>query len=130
MSSKIFFKGLVPIEMLPSILGSADIGVEPKLKHSFGNEAFSTKILEFMVMGVPVIASDTLVHKYYFDDSVIRFFKSEDHYDLARCIKQLAKEHTVRQRLVQNGYRFVMEQNWDVKKHTYLNLVNMLTSCN
>ncbi len=35
----------------------ADLGVVPKRAEGFGNEAFSTKILEFMACGVPVLVS-------------------------------------------------------------------------
>jgi len=44
--------------------GNADLGIVPKRKDNFGNEAFSTKILEFMAMSVPVIVSDTMVDKF------------------------------------------------------------------
>jgi glycosyltransferase involved in cell wall biosynthesis len=42
---------------------NADLGVVPKRNDPFGDEAFSTKILEFMAMGVPVIVSETRIDR-------------------------------------------------------------------
>src|SRR5208337_3740288 len=46
--------GVIPIEQVAETMATVDLGVVPKRKDSFGNEAFSTKIMEFMAMGVPV----------------------------------------------------------------------------
>jgi len=35
------------------VMAEADLGVVPKRADSFGNEAYSTKIMEFMSLGVP-----------------------------------------------------------------------------
>lgn len=128
LQDRIIFKSIVPIEKLPQIIAGADLGVEPKLKRSFGNEAFSTKILEFMYVGIPVIASDTLVHTHYFDESLVKFFRSEDEEDLAECIVQLRKDKRLRDTLVANSFRYMEQNNWEVRKYTYLNIVDSLTS--
>ena len=128
LQDRIIFKSIVPIEKLPQIIAGANLGVEPKLKRSFGNEAFSTKILEFMYVGIPVIASDTLVHTHYFDESLVKFFRSEDEEDLAECIVQLRKDKRLRDTLVANSFRYMEQNNWEVRKYTYLNIVDSLTS--
>ncbi len=126
LQQRVLFNGIVPIERLGQVIGEADIGIEPKQKRGFGNEAFSTKILEFMLMRVPVIASDTLVHKHYFTDRLVKFFKSEDHHDLARCIVELMENRNMRNDLVDNSSLFMKENNWEVRKHIYHGLVDSL----
>jgi len=74
LQGKVIMHGPIPLSEIPSVIENADLGVVPKRKDCFANEAFSTKILEFMAMGIPVIVSDTKIDKYYFDDSVLRFF--------------------------------------------------------
>jgi len=70
-------------------MASADIGVVPKRADSFGDQAFSTKIFEFMALGVPVIVSRTQIDSFYFDDSVVKFFDSKDEESLAEAMLEL-----------------------------------------
>lgn len=126
LEDRILFRSIVPIEKLPKIISGADLGVEPKLKRSFGNEAFSTKILEFMSIGIPVIVSDTLVHTHYFDDSMVKFFRSEDEQDLANCIILLRKDKNLRDYLIKNSFKYIEQNSWNIKKQAYLNIVDAL----
>ena len=68
-------------------MAQSDVAVEPELaSSSFGNEASSTDILEFMVLRVPVVVSRTTVHQYYYDDSMVKFFDPGSESDLADCL--------------------------------------------
>jgi glycosyltransferase involved in cell wall biosynthesis len=116
----------VPLTEVPRLIENADLGVVPKRKDCFANEAFSTKILEFMAMGVPVIVSDTKIDQYYFDDSVLKFFRGQDEQDLAKCMLQMIREPELRGRLAKNALEFVANKGWDVKKTEYLELVDRL----
>lgn len=126
LEDRIIFKDFLPIEEIADAIGNAHLGVVPKRKDSFGNEAFSTKIFEFMSMGVPVIAANTKVDKYYFDDSMIQFFESGDENDLARCFLELMTNRELRERLSANGLKHVEENSWDAHKQRYFDLVDSL----
>jgi glycosyltransferase involved in cell wall biosynthesis len=116
----------IPLRQMPSVIETAKLGIVPKRKDNFGNEAFSTKILEFMAMGIPVIVSDTKVDRSYFDDSVVRFFRGEDQDDLARCMVDLIRHPELRHALAERAAAFVARNDWAGKKHEYLNLVDGL----
>lgn len=120
----------VPHYQLGKILAQADVGIVPKRGGIFANEAFSTKILEFMAAGIPVIASNTKIDKFYFDDSMIKFFLPENHKDLARCIIELYKNPNERQSLVNFGKKFIEDNNWDNKKYLYHNIIGKLETEN
>lgn len=47
------------VHEIAAIMANADLGVVPKRADSFGDEAYSTKIMEFMAVGVPVVVSST-----------------------------------------------------------------------
>lgn len=118
--------GFVTIEEIAKTMADVDIGVVPKRSDSFGNEAFSTKIMEFMAMGVPVVASNTRIDRYYFNDQLVQFFNSEDVDDLASKILELAHDSAKCDALRSNAARFIEQNNWDVNKGEYLDLVDRL----
>jgi glycosyltransferase involved in cell wall biosynthesis len=109
-------------------MANADLGVVPKRADSFGNEAYSTKIMEFMALGVPVVASNTKIDRYYFDDSVVRFFESGNPDALAEAVVDVLRNRDLRDRLVTNGLDYATRNSWQVRKADYLKLVDDLCS--
>lgn len=126
LEENISFFDPVPSEELGEILSKADVGIVPKRGGIFADEAFSTKILEFMAAGLPIIASKTKVDKYYFDDSMIMFFEPENHEELARCIIELYENPKKRQSLVNHAKQFIVKNNWDSHKQVYYKIITNL----
>ena len=126
LEDKVLLKGYLPINDIVHIMADADLGIVPKRADNFGNEAFSTKVLEFMSLGVPVVVSDTKIDKYYFNSSIVKFFKAGDENDLAESILVMIKDYSLRNRLANNALKFIEDNNWEVKKKEYLELVDRL----
>jgi glycosyltransferase involved in cell wall biosynthesis len=127
LEDRVSLAGMVPLEKVAEIMAAVDAGVVPKRTDSFGNEAFSTKIMEFMAMGVPVIASRTRIDQYYFNDELVEFFHSGNAEDLAEKILALMRNQSKRTTLRENALSFIAANNWDVRKDEYLSLVDRLT---
>jgi glycosyltransferase involved in cell wall biosynthesis len=125
----VIFKGRIPINKIAEEMSNADLGVVPKRDDGFGGEAFSTKILEFMSLGVTVVVSGTKIDTYYFNDSVVKFFKPGDVDDLANSILQLIQDQGMRKGLAENALKFVEDFSWENRKSEYLGLVNRLNKC-
>jgi glycosyltransferase involved in cell wall biosynthesis len=126
LADRVFMKGLVPARELVAIMAQADIGIVPKRASSFGNEAFSTKILEFMSVGIPVIASATMIDKFYFHEGVVAFFESENVQSLAACIARLIENPDLREKLVANGLDLASQYDWQTNKQKYFQLIDSL----
>jgi glycosyltransferase involved in cell wall biosynthesis len=128
LEDRICLKNGLPIEEIAPIMATATCGIVPKRSDGFGNQAFSTKTLEFMALGVPLLVSETEIDRYYFDDSMILFFRSGDECDLADKMALLLENEDVRSKLVRNSLMHVTKNNWDVKKDSYLELIDSLTN--
>lgn len=126
LEDRITLKGLIPLEQVAVTMAGVDLGVVPKRSDSFGNEAFSTKIMEFMAMGVPVLAARTRIDEYYFNDDLVQFFESGNAQDLAVKIAMLIENPTRREHLRSDCEEFIARNNWDVRKQEYLGLVDRL----
>jgi glycosyltransferase involved in cell wall biosynthesis len=125
-SVKIF--DAVPIRDVPTIMANSDLGIVPKRADSFGNEAYSTKIMEFMSQGVPVLISRTKIDSFYYNDSVVRFFESGNVDDLATKIICLIRNPALRKSLIAPALEYVNQNNWGRKKEQYFQLVDALIS--
>jgi glycosyltransferase involved in cell wall biosynthesis len=122
------FCGRTSLDRVAEIIANADLGVVPKRADSFGNEAYSTKIMEFMSQGIPVVASRTKIDTYYFDEGVVHFFRSGDSREMAQAMFEVASNQTLRESLIANGFEYVRRHGWGQKKQEYLDLVDRLST--
>ncbi len=129
MQNRVFFHDFLPSREIARVMAGTDLAIEPKRSTSaFGNEALSTKILEFMALNVPVLASKTQIHAYYYDDSIIQYYENDDEKELARQILRMKNDPELRRRLVANARQYVRDNSWEAKQSEYLQLVDALVS--
>ena len=126
LSDRILFWDPKPIEYIADMMANADLGIIPERNDPFGGEAFSTKSLEFMSMGVPVIMSETKIDNYYFNDKVVRFFKPDNADALATTMYELASNEKLRITYAKAALKFVEDFSWGVKQQDYLGIVDRL----
>ena len=122
------FLGGIPLDQMAQVIANADLGVVPKRADSFGNEAYSTKIMEFMSQGVPVVASRTKIDTFYFEEGVVHFFRSGDSQAMAEAMLDVINDKDLRQSLIARGYEYVERNGWGQKKKEYLDLIDSLST--
>lgn len=127
LQERVLLKPFLPLDRIVEEMATSDIGIVPKRNDSFGGEAFSTKILEFMSLGVPVVVSRTRIDTYYFNDSVVKFFTPDDVEDLADSMRVMVKDREMRKTLADNALHFLVDFSWEKRKWEYLDLVDRLT---
>lgn len=120
--------GLIPLSQVAEILDRADAGVVPKRGDGFGSIAFSTKIMEFLAMRVPVIASRTRIDEFYFNEQLLEFFESGNAQDLAAKILNLIENPERVAAMRQAGANYIASNNWNVRQRDYLDLVDRLVA--
>jgi glycosyltransferase involved in cell wall biosynthesis len=118
----------VPLNQVAAVMADADAGVVPKRADGFGNEAFSTKTLEFMACGVPVIVARTQVDAHYFDDTLVRFFTPGDEADLAAAFQDVYRRRADHGPWIDAARVFAEKHSWQARAADYLNVVEGLVS--
>ena len=121
-----FFPGVF-LDQVPDLIANADVGIVPKRAEGFGDQAYSTKIMEFMSQGLPVVLSRTTIDSLYFDDSVVAFFESGNADDLARAIRRVVADEPYRRELSRAGLAYARANSWATMQDVYLNVVDRLT---
>ena len=128
LSNQVFIKPPLAHRDIVPIMANADLGTVPKRNDSFGGEAFSTKILEFMALGIPVVVADTRIDKRYFDESIVRFFKAGDEKDLAMAMVESYKDRDGSAQRAARGLKYVQENSWEKMRSAYLSIVEKLVN--
>jgi glycosyltransferase involved in cell wall biosynthesis len=126
LSGRVKLMDRVPLVEVAALMASADVGIVPKRADGFGNEAFSTKTLEFMACGVPIIVSRTQVDAHYFDDSVVRFFAPGDVADLARAMLWTYEHRAEHGDWIRTARAFALRYSWQERSADYLEIVHRL----
>lgn len=125
MAGRVHIHGFLPVAEIAGIMANADLAVVPKrASMGFGNEAASTKIVEFMSLGVPVIASRTRIESLYFNESQVMFVAPDDEIALAAAILQLWQDGGLRHQIAENGLKYVEENSWARRKATYFKVID------
>jgi glycosyltransferase involved in cell wall biosynthesis len=115
-----------PLSEIAGVMSRADLGVVPKRADSFGNEAYSTKIMEFMSLGVPMVISSTKIDRFYFNESVVRFFESGNSEALAEAIVEVLQNDEFRKELIANALKYAEQNSWQRRQNDYFELVDAL----
>jgi glycosyltransferase involved in cell wall biosynthesis len=115
----------VPIEELVPTIRQASVGLVPILDDPFTVYMLPVKLLEYVALGIPVIASDTPTIRSHFDDAMLCFATPGDPEDLARKMIEM-RDPARRARLAAAADRFNAEHTWDREKVRYLSLVDSL----
>ena len=103
----IIFVGPVPHEATPAIYRKADVFVHPS-----GFESFGLPVLEAMACGTPVVASNrTAIPEVVGDAGLI--VDPENVEALADAIYKLITERSLREQLVERGYKRVSSFKWE-----------------
>ena len=128
LADKVFLHAPMPLRQIATVMADADLGIVPKRDDSFGGEAFSTKILEFMALGVPLVVADTRIDRHYFDPTLLRFFRSGNVESLAKTVLAAYRERDASAALSAKAFEYAQRNSWANRKHDYLGVVRRLTA--
>ena len=121
-----FSTSFLPTTELPSLIRGADVGVVPNRSDIFTDGILPTKLMEYVALGIPVIAARTPAILAYFDDTMVQFFEPGNVADLANCIIFLNRDRQRLRWLASNADQFTVRYSWSKVAADYVALVDQL----
>lgn len=124
-----FSEGFIKVEDLGKYLEKADIGIIPYRKNYYSNYCqLPVKLLEYVYLGIPVIAPSFENIKRYFSNSMIKYFEPDNEVDFADKIIELYDSKDERMSFSKNAKSFYDIYTWENQEKLYLNIINNLKS--
>jgi glycosyltransferase involved in cell wall biosynthesis len=118
--------GRVPLEELPTVISRHDLGIVPSIHEPYLEYSLSTKLLEYVAMGVPAIASDLATNRAHFTDAAISFVRGGDPRSLAQAIRAAVADPAAAQARADEARRQGAAYAWSAQKARYVALVDRL----
>jgi glycosyltransferase involved in cell wall biosynthesis len=125
-TDRVSLHGRVPLDELPGHLAAADLALVPTRPEPYLAYSLSTKLLEAVAMGVPVIASDLRTIRRHFDGNAIRFVPGGDPAALAAAIEDLDADPAAAALQAAEAQRQAVPYAWTTQKAHYLAIVDGL----
>ncbi len=110
---------------IPARLAAAHLGVVPTLRDGFTELLLPVKLLEYVHMGLPVIASRLPVIERYFGDSVM-FAEPGDPSSIASAIEAVRRDPEAARERAELASGRLAELEWRRQREGYLGLVDDL----
>lgn len=128
LGNAVSINGYLKLDSVTDEIAASDIGVVPYLFDPFMNLALSTKIFEYVSMGMPVVAAGLDSIKEIFGDGSIKYFQPGDPADMAKKIIEFCRRPDERRAFAEKAAQAYSGISWPVMSERYLATVNGLIS--
>ncbi len=126
LQDRVIFKDMIPIEELPKMLQTAQVGLVANRENSATHLMLPVKLLEFAMMGIPAIAPRLKTVEYYFGSNSVRFFEPGDIGDLAEAIEQLYRSPELRKTYAENARKVVDRISWPNQRGEFYRAIDSI----
>jgi glycosyltransferase involved in cell wall biosynthesis len=106
----------------------ASVGVIPNLPTKLNRFALSTKLLEYVALGVPVVCSDLPTLREHFSDEEVLFFEAGNPTALARALEATAKDLQAAEQRAEAALRRYRDYRWPVSAERYVDALRRCVS--
>lgn len=115
-------------DKIPEILADAHVGISPHRTDTFWDLYFSTKLVEYLWAGLPVISSRTKTLEYYLKDSTVFFVNPEDLGDFMEKVLLIFRSYKSIVQSTRNNRDNLEQFDWSQEQLKLTNLFSTL--CN
>lgn len=116
----------LPIEEIIEFLKKMDVVIVPNRKNSATELMLPVKLLEGVVLGLPVIVPRLKTIEYYFSEDMVYYFEPESVDSMADAIINAYNNETERKEKMRKAKRFIEKYGWEIQKFDLINLYKSL----
>lgn len=118
-----FSRRYLPIEVALGRVASADCGVIPNIPSEYNRFALSSKLFEYVALGIPAVVArlDTLAT--HFDPDQVSFFAPGDAAALARAVGWVARNPAAAEAMSVRAQARSREYSWAEHRRRYLEVI-------
>ena len=115
LQSLIRFEPPIAVEALPERLRGCAVGIVPNRKNAATEIMLPVKLLEYAMLGIPVVAARLAPITQYFDNDSVEFFEPDSPEDLAQAVARLYRKPARCASIAANANRIARElcAGWD-----------------
>jgi glycosyltransferase involved in cell wall biosynthesis len=110
----------VPLEEVPELMKSADIGLYPAIRDCHMDIALSLKAPEMLLVGLPMVSSRLSALEEIFGEDAIVYFPSGDWRAMARKVVELYNDPQERFERAKKGVELASNLSWPEQFRAYL----------
>src|SRR5439155_19075371 len=112
--------GRVPIEQVAGEMRDADVGISCHRAGIFGDLYFSTKIVEYLTQGLPVLSPRTYTIGKYFPDDCLFYFEPGSDAALAENLRFMWNNPAEVLRRLTQARQLLPRLSWQAEKTKFL----------
>ena len=113
LQGRVFFHQGVPWHRLPAELEGMDVGVVANRVNAATELMLPSKLIDYVVLGIPAIVPRLKTIEYYFSDQMVTFFTPEDIDSMVAAIVSLYQDAARRRMQADNAKEFVRQNGWE-----------------
>jgi glycosyltransferase involved in cell wall biosynthesis len=122
----VHFHGSFPLDELLPLIATMDLGIVGNRKSIATELMLPVKMLEYVVLDIPVIVPRLRTIQYYFNDEMVSYFDPEDIGSLAASILALYQDRRKRERQARCARGFLDQFGWETHQGDFLELYSRL----
>lgn len=129
LSDRVAIEGrYLPHETVLDRVNGASVGVIPNLPTPLNRFALSSKLFEYVALGVPVISAALPTIQEYFSDDEVQFFEPGSITSLADALRKVARDPEGAELRAQRARDRYVEYRWETNAQRYVAILDHLSS--
>jgi glycosyltransferase involved in cell wall biosynthesis len=123
-SDRLSLVGELPLAEVLRRVNGASAGVVPNLPTRLNRFALSTKLFEYVALGIPAVVADLPTLRAHFSADEVLFFRAGDEDALARAIVEVAEDPDAARARAQAALRRYGEYRWEPNAERYVSVLD------